>query len=425
MMRTLLKGGRVVDPSQDIDGAMDVLIEDGKISRVEPKISGADEVIDCAGLVVTPGLVDMHVHLREPGNEEEETIASGSAAAAAGGFTTVACMPNTEPAIDHEAAAEFVSLQAQRAGKARVYPVGAITKGRRGEDLSEMAGLARGGAVAFSDDGETVRNPEVMRRGLLYARMFDKPIIAHCEDPDLAGGGVMHQGAVSMKLGLPGRSRASEEIIVHRDVTLAEITRSKLHIAHLSAAGSVEILRRARQRGLPVSGEVTPHHFALTEECVTSFDPNCRMRPPLRTAKDRQALIEGLQDGTIGVIASDHAPHARERKEVVFAFAPDGVIGMETMVPVAVTELFQKGALTLTQLVRALSTTPAEILGIPAGTLQAGHPADVTVLDLDSKWTIDADRFYSKSRNCPFQGWEVKGRAAWTIVAGKVVYSLE
>ena len=404
---------------------MDVLIEDGKIARVEPKISGADEVIDCSGLVVTPGLVDMHVHLREPGNEEEETIASGSAAAAAGGFTAVACMPNTEPAIDSEAAAEFVFLQAQRAGKARVYPVGSITKGRKGEDLSEMAGLARAGAVAFSDDGETVRNAEVMRRGLLYARMFDRPIIAHCEDPDLAGPGVMNQGVVSMMLGLPGRSRASEEIIVHRDVTLAEITRSKLHIAHLSTAGSVEILRRARGRGLSTTGEVSPHHFALTEEAVRTYDSNCRMRPPLRTAADREALIEGLRDGTIGVIASDHAPHARERKEVEFAFAPDGVIGMETVVPIAVTELLEKGLLTLPELVRALSTAPAEILGIPSGSLREGRPADVTILDLESRWTIDADRFKSKSRNCPFHGWEVKGRAAWTIVGGKVVHSLE
>lgn len=424
-MRLLLKGGRVVDPSQDIDGTMDVLIDEGKIARVEPNLSGADDTIDCGGLVVTPGLVDMHVHMREPGNEEEETIASGSAAAVAGGFTAVACMPNTEPAIDNEAAAEFVFLQAQRAKKARVYPIGAITKGREGKELAEMAGLARAGAVAFSDDGETVRNPEMMRRGLLYARMFDKPIIAHCEDPDLAGSGVMHQGVVSMMLGLPGRSSASEEIIVHRDVTLAEITRSRLHIAHLSAGGSVEILRRARERGLPVTGEVTPHHFALTEESIRSFDSNYRMRPPLRTAKDRDALVGGLRDGTIGVIASDHAPHAQERKEVEFSYAPDGVIGMETVLPVAVTELLEKGNLALSQLVRALSTNPAKILGIPSGTLRVGAPADVAVLDLSSRWTIDVGRFQSKSRNCPFQGWDVKGRAAWTIVGGKVVYSLE
>ena len=421
----LLRGGRVVDPSQDLDRQMDVLIEDGTIARVEPKISGADEVIDCDGLAVTPGLVDMHVHLREPGNEEEETIASGSTAAAAGGFTSVACMPNTEPAIDNEASAEFVSLQAQRAGKARVYPIGAITKGRHGEELSEMGGLARAGAVAFTDDGETVRSAEVMRKGLLYARMFHRPVIAHCEDPDLAGDGVMNLGVVSMRLGLPGRSRASEEIIVHRDVTLAEITRSRLHLAHLSARGSVEILRRARERGLPVTGEVTPHHFALTEESVLSFDSNFRMRPPLRAEEDRQALIDGLRDGTIAVIASDHAPHARERKEVEFPLAPDGVIGLETTLPVAVTTLLEKGILTLPQMVRALSTGPAEIRGIPAGTLKAGAPADVTVMDLQSTWTIDVNRFHSKSRNCPFGGWEVKGRAAWTFVGGRMVYSLE
>ena len=321
-MRTLLRGGRVVDPSQDLDGRMDVLIEEGRIARLEPDITGADEVIDCDGLVVAPGLVDMHVHLREPGNEEEETIASGAAAAVAGGFTSVACMPNTEPAIDNEASAEFVFLQAQRAGKARVYPIGSITQGREGGRLSEMGGLARAGAVAFSDDGATVRNAEVMRRGLLYSKMFRKPIIAHCEDPDLASSGVMNAGVVSVQLGLPGRSRASEEIIVHRDITLAEIAGARLHIAHVSAAGSVELLRRARERGVEVTGEVTPHHLLLTEETVRSYDSVYHMRPPLRTEKDRLALIDGVRDGTLGVVASDHAPHAQERKEVEFQFSP-------------------------------------------------------------------------------------------------------
>ncbi|MEZ0230234.1 MAG: dihydroorotase [Planctomycetota bacterium] len=426
--RLLIEGGRVVDPSRNVDGLLDVLIEDGLIRALAPGLGTSSReyarVIDARGLVVTPGLVDMHVHLREPGNEEEETIASGSAAAVAGGFTSVAAMPNTDPAVDNEAAAEFQVNQGRSAAKARVYPIGAITKGRKGEELAEMGGMVRGGAVAFSDDGSPVANAEVMRRGLLYAKMFDKTIIDHAEDPDLAGKGVMHAGLVSMILGLAGKSSASEEVMVARDITLAEITGAKLHIAHVSTRGSVELVRRAKARGTKVTCEAAPHHFSLTDEAVRSFDPNFKMNPPLRTADDVQAIIDGLKDGTVDAIASDHAPHSHEAKSVEFQDAPNGVLGLETNVPVAYTRLVEERGLSLARLVELMSTGPARILGIPAGTLSPGSAADVTVLDLETPWVIDVDAFRSKSRNCPFGGWSVRGRAIYTLVGGKVVHEL-
>lgn len=427
--RLLIEGGRVVDPSRSVDGLLDVLIEDGVVRAVAPNL-GANRkeysrIVDAKGLVVAPGFVDMHVHLREPGNEEEETISSGAAAAAAGGFTSVAAMPNTDPAVDNEAACEFQVNQGRRAMKARVYPIGAITKGRKGDELSEMGGMVRGGAVGFSDDGSPVKNPEVMRRGLLYAKMFDKVVIDHAEDPDLAGRGVMHAGLVSMVLGLPGKSSASEEVMVARDITLAEITGGRLHIAHVSTRGSVELVRRAKARGVKVTAEAAPHHFSLTDEAVRSFDPNFKMNPPLRTADDVQAILDGLRDGTIDAIASDHAPHSQEAKSVEFQDAPNGVIGLETNVPVAFTRLVEERGFPLARFVELLSSGPARILGIPAGSLAPGSAADVTILDLETPWVIEREGFRSKSRNSPFHGWAVRGRAVATLVGGRVVHELE
>ncbi|MEK7865295.1 MAG: dihydroorotase, partial [Planctomycetota bacterium] len=324
-----IKGGRVVDPSQNLDVVADVLIEDGKVRSIGAG-ARADRVVDAKGLVVCPGLIDMHVHLREPGKEAAETIASGAAAAIAGGLATIAAMPNTEPAVDTEAAAEFVVLQGKRAGMANVLPIGAVTKGRQGVELAEMGQLLRGGAVAFSDDGSPIQNADVMRRALQYAKMFDRAIISHAEDKDIVGSGVMNDGKMSMVLGLSGMSRVAEEIMVARDIALAAVTGGKLHIAHISVAGTVELVRAGKGKGVRVTAEATPHHFTLTDECVRDYDPVYKMNPPLRTKADVDAVRQGLADGSIDVIATDHAPHATEDKEVEFAAAPFGVIGMET-----------------------------------------------------------------------------------------------
>lgn len=420
----LIAGGRVVDPSRGVDGALDVLIQDGKIRAVAPDLARQgkyDRVLDASGLVVAPGFVDMHVHFREPGREADETIATGSAAAVRGGFTSVAVMPNTEPAVDDQADAEFQVLQGKRAGKARVYPIGAVTRDRKGEVLSEMGGLVRGGAVGFSDDGDPVRSAEVMRCALLYAKMVDRVVIQHAEDPDLAKNGAMHAGLVSLMLGLSGKSAASEEVMVARDITLLALTGGRLHIAHVSTAGSVDLVRQAKKRGLAVTCEACPHHFTLTDHAVCTFDPNFKMNPPLRTKADLEGIIEGLLDGTVDAIASDHAPHSREKKEVEFQDAPNGVIGLETMVPVAVTELLGKRGMKLPRLIELFSTGPAKILGLPAGTLAVGAAGDVSVLDVETPWVIGSD-FRSRSSNCPFVGWQVKGRAVWTVVGGRVVY---
>ncbi|MBI4574991.1 MAG: dihydroorotase [Planctomycetes bacterium] len=425
MTRLVVRGGRVIDPAEGLDRVADVLIEDGRVRGVGPAGTPADQVIDARGRWVVPGLIDMHVHLREPGQEEVETIASGCEAAVRGGFTTVVAMPNTDPAVDSEASAEFVILQAARAARARVLPVGAITKGRRGEELSEMAGLVRGGAVAFSDDGSTVRSAEVMRQGLLYARMLGRPVIAHQEDADLNGGGVMHAGRVSVVLGLPGKSSASEEITVARDIKLAEVTGAHLHCAHVSTAGTVDLVRRAKARGLRVTAEVTPHHLSLTDECVRGFDSVYKMCPPLRTAEDVEALREGLRDGTIDAIASDHAPHSPEEKEVEFSLAPDGVIGLETTLGVVLTDLVHEGRLGPARAIEAMTAAPARILGIQRGTLRPGCDADLTVIDPELRWEVDPSRFASKSRNCPFAGRTLTGRAVSTVVGGRVVWTLD
>ncbi len=420
MSRLLVRGGRIVDPSRGVDAVGDLVIEDGRIAARPKGHASADEVLDATGLVVAPGLVDMHVHFREPGREEEETIASGARAAVHGGFTTVACMPNTEPAVDNEASAEFVFLQAERAGAAHVRPIGAVTKGRKGEELAEIGQLARGGAVAFSDDGAPIMNAEVMRRGLEYAGMFGKAVISHCEDAHLSAGCVMHEGLVSTVLGLPGIPAAAEEVMVARDILLAELTGGRLHVAHVSTAGSVELIRRGKARGVNVTAEVTPHHLTLTDETVRSFDPVFKMNPPLRTAADVAACREGLRDGALDAIASDHAPHAAEGKSLEFPAAPFGVIGLESTVPVVLTELLRGGVLPLPDLIARMTAAPARILGLRKGTLAEGADADVTLLDLEREWTLDASKFQSRSRNCPFHGKKVRGRVVATIVSGKV-----
>ncbi len=423
-MTTLrITGGRVIDPSQGLDAVTDLWLRDDKVVGVGPHPSTqADRTLDAAGKIVCPGLIDMHVHLREPGREEDETISTGTAAALAGGFTSVACMPNTEPALDSKADAEFVYLQAKRAGHANVFPVGAITKGRQGTELAEIGGLIEGGAVAFTDDGAPVVSAEVMRRALEYCRMFDKAVLSHSEDLDLSRGGVMNEGFESMRLGLRGIPAAAEEVMVYREIALAELTGARLHILHVSTAGSVELIRRGKRRGALVTGEACPHHFTLTDRCLRTFDSNYKMAPPLRTDADVQAVLEGLRDGTLDVIASDHAPHAPEKKMRELDQAPNGVIGLETLLPVCVKALIEPGVLTWPQLVEKLTVNPARVLSIDRGTLQPGAVADVTIIDPNAEWTIDPGNFRSKSRNTPFAGWQVRGWADTVLVGGVVKF---
>ncbi|MHC5019235.1 MAG: dihydroorotase [Planctomycetota bacterium] len=420
MSRILIKGGHCVDPVTGLDGVGDLYLVDGRLAPVPQGTLATDRTIDARGLAVMPGLIDIHVHFREPGHEEAETIASGAMAAVAGGFTTVCCMPNTSPALDNEAAAEYVFLQAERAGAANVFPIGAVTKGRAGVELAELGQLAREGAVAFSDDGAPVMNAEVMRRALQYSAMFDKPIIDHCEDCHLSCGGVMNEGVVSTTLGLPGWPRVAEDVMVARDIMLAQETGGHVHIAHISTARSVELVREGKARGVRVTAEVTPHHLVLTDELVRTFDPVYRMNPPLRTQEDVEACRAGLKDGTIDCIASDHAPHAPETKTRPFPEAPFGVIGLESTVPVMVTTLLKSGILTLPELVDRMACAPARVLGLNKGTLAMGADADITLVDLDREFVLNADDFHSKSRNCPFAGQSWFGKVAATIVGGKV-----
>jgi dihydroorotase len=424
-MTTLcITNGRVIDPSQGIDQVADLWLRGERVLGIGPQPhAAADRTIDATGKIVCPGLIDMHVHLREPGREEDETIATGTAAALAGGVTSVACMPNTEPATDCQAAAEFICLQAKRAGNANVFPVGALTKARKGHELAEIGGLVDGGAVAFTDDGSPVVSAEIMRRAMEYCRMFDKAVLSHSEDLDLTRGGVMNEGFESMRLGLRGMPACAEEVMVYREIALAELTGARVHILHVSTAGSVELIRRGRQRGVRVSGEACPHHFTLTDKSLRSFDSNYKMAPPLRTDDDVAALIAGLRDGTLEVIATDHAPHAPEKKMRELDQAPNGVIGLETLLPVCVNALIEPGHLTWPQLIEKLTVNPARVLAIDRSTLRPGAVADVTVIDPATEWTIDPARFRSKSRNCPFAGWRVRGRADLVVVSGAVKFA--
>lgn len=421
---TLIRGGRVIDPSRGTDGIADVLLSGGRIEAVGRNIAQGDgvELVDAAGKVVAPGLIDLHVHLREPGQEELETVASGAMAAAAGGFTAVCAMPNTDPVTDNQAAVGFIVSQARRAGKARVYPIGAISLGQKGQQLAEFGELVGAGAVAVSDDGKPVVSSHLMRTALEYAKTFGIPVADHCEDPTLAEGGAMHEGLVSTRLGLKGIPAAAEEIMVARDIILAELTGGHVHLCHMSTRGSVELIRRAKETGLRVTAEACPHHFSLTHERCEGYDTNAKMNPPLREAADREAIRQALHDGTIDVIATDHAPHHYDAKEREFDDAPNGIIGLETALGLAITELVDGGVLTLPEMLARMSTTPARIFGLPGGTLAVGAPADVVVFDPAADWVVQPNAFYSRSRNTPFTGRRLRGRADLTIVGGEVVF---
>jgi len=420
----LLRGGRVIDPSRGLDAIADVLIVDRRVAAVEPGLSAPDgaTVRDVTGLVVAPGLVDVHVHLREPGSEDEETVATGARAAAAGGFTALCAMPNTDPVTDNQAAVGFIVRQSLRAGSARVHPVGAVSVGQRGEQLAEFGEMVGAGAVAVSDDGRPVISSHLMRTALEYARTFGIPVANHCEDPTLAAGGVMHEGLVATRLGLKGIPPAAEEIMVARDCLLAGLTGGHVHLCHLSTRGSVELVRRAKERGLRVTAEATPHHLTLTHRACEGYDTHAKMNPPLREEADVAELRRGLKDGVIDCIASDHAPHAYDEKEAAFDDAPFGVIGLETAFGVAYTELVCGGVLTLPALIARMSTAPARIFGLAGGTLAPGVAADLVVLDVTAPWTVESTAFVSKSRNTPFQGRALTGRALTTIVNGRVVH---
>ena len=420
-----ISGGRIVDPSSNLDQVGDLLIRDGRIVAVggDAGDGPADETIDAAGLIVCPGLIDMHVHLREPGGERAETIASGAAAAVAGGFTAVACIPNTKPPIDSPAMVEFVLNQAARADKCRVHVVACVSRGREGKQLAEIGRLVEAGAVAFSDDGDPVADPELMRRALAYCRMFNKPVLNHCEVKELTRGGVMHGGLVSLKLGLPGMPAEAEDMMIDRDVALAESTGGHIHIMHVSTAAGVDRIRRAKRRGVPVTTEICPHHFTLTDRELERFDANFKMSPPLRGPGDVEACLAGLQDGTIDAICTDHAPHAPETKMQELTLAPFGILGLETALGLCGLRLVAAEVLDWPAVIEKLTVVPARILGLDAGTLQVGAAADVTVFDPAARWRVDRDQSESLSRNTPFHDWELQGQARYTIVGGAVKYS--
>ena len=424
-MKLLVKGGTIIDPLSRRIFPADVFVSGGKIVAVGENLSGEGEVVDASGKLVVPGLIDMHVHLRDPGFEAKETIETGTRAAARGGFTSVACMPNTNPVADNRAVITYIREKAKEKGLVNVYPVGALTARCEGKELSEMAGLKEAGAVALSDDGRCVADSGVMYRAMQYARMVGLPVISHCEDTALSAGGAVHEGYFSTLLGLKGIPAAAETVMVARDIILAEATGCRLHIAHVSTAGAVELVRLAKAKGLPVTAEATPHHFTLTGEAVAGFDPNTKVNPPLRTAADVRAVREGLRDGTIDVIATDHAPHAAEEKEVEYAAAPFGIAGLETAVGLVWTELVHGGVLDPVEAVARMTINPARILGIPKGTLQPGADADITIIDPEREETVDPARFAGRGRNTPFAGRRLKGVPVVTIVGGRVVYRRE
>ena len=425
-MKLLITNGHLIDPAQNQNSGMDVLIEDGKVAawlgRNDEKPDGC-EIFDATGLIVAPGFIDMHVHLREPGQEHKETIASGCAAAVAGGWTSVCPMPNTNPVNDNAAITRYMIEQAERAGLANVFPIGAITKSSDGSELAEMGEMKAAGAVAVSDDGRPVPNAGIMRRAMQYARDFDLPVIDHCEDKSLSSGGVMHEGRVSLLLGLKGMPALAEDIDAVRDIILAKETGSHIHIAHVSTKGAIEAIRRAKAEGINVTCEVTPHHFTLTDKAVEGYDTNTKMAPPLRSEEHLEAIIEGIKDGTIDAIATDHAPHHADEKALEYDRAPFGITGLETALGLMFNQLVNKGVIDLTRLVEMCSTNPAKIFNLAArGTLAPGSIADITIIDPDLKWTYKSSDSRSKSRNTPFDNWEFTGASVATIVGGRVVY---
>ena len=422
MSSRIYRGARVIDPARKIDRIMDIAVSDGIF--VDPGTVKDASVVDLTGYVLAPGFIDLHVHLRQPGKTDAETIHTGTMAAAAGGFTSIVAMPNTNPCADNPGTIHYIRTYAKAEGVVKVLPCGAITKGLEGQEMSGIGGLKAAGVVALSDDGKCVQNHELMRHVIEYSRTFKLPILDHCEDTNLASGGVMHEGHWSVFLGMKGMAAAAEELIVARDAILARTANWKVHIQHVSTRGSLAIIRMAQKEGIRITAEATPHHIALTDIEIKKFDTNYKMNPPLRSEEDRLAVIEGLRDGTITVIATDHAPHTNTAKTVEFDYAPFGIIGLETALPVCFTELHHKGYLDLPSLISKFTKGPAEVLGMPIGTLEIGRPADITILDPGREGVVDAEKFYSKSRNTPFNGYRFKGCAVGTIVDGKCVFSL-
>ena len=421
-MSILIKNGRVIDPANKKDAILDILIEDGKISKVAKNITKKTKiVIDAKDKIVTPGLIDMHAHLREPGREDKETIQTASKAAIKGGFSSIVSMPNTTPPCDSSSTARLIIEKAKEANIANVFPVGAITKKREGKELSEMADLKRTGCVGFSDDGNSVKEAYLMRRALEYASMLDMPILAHCEDASLIEGACMHEGFTSTVLGLKGMPSHAESTIVERDIELSSLAGARLHIQHVSAKESVDVIKNAKSKNIKVTAEVTPHHLALTDNCLKTFDTNTKVNPPLRTEEDRKALKKALKDGTIDVIATDHAPHLESEKEVEFDYAPFGMIGLETALSICVMELIDEKILTWSEFIQKISLNPAKILGIKRGTLAENEIADITIIDPKTEWTYKKENIQSKSCNSPFIGWKLKGFAKDVIVGGKIV----
>ena len=425
-MKLLIRNGRVIDPANGIDAVQDVLVRDGLIAQTGRNIERAAregaEVLDATGKVVCPGLIDIHVHLREPGYEYKETVQTGTRAAAAGGFTAVCCMANTEPVNDTRAVTDYILAKARAEGAVRVYPIGAVTRGLGGKELAELAELAEAGCVAFSDDGKPVMNAELYRRAMEYTLPFGCPVISHAEDTTLSHGACMNEGVVSTALGLKGAPAAAEDTMVARDIQLAELTGAHVHIAHLSSAGAVRLVRDAKSRGVRVTAEATPHHLVLTDEAVRGYDPNTKMNPPLRTRQDVDALVGALADGTIDCVATDHAPHASSEKEGEYDRAAFGVIGLETAVSVLLDRLVRPGVIDLPTLIARMSSAPARLLNLPGGTLAAGAPADITIVDPDRELTIDPSAFRSRSRNTPFGGFEAVGAPVATIVGGRIMW---
>jgi len=420
-MRLVIKSGYVIDPSQSLEGIFDVLVENGVIKAIDVNIDVEEaEVIHAQGKIVTPGLIDVHVHLREPGFEYKETIHTGVKAAVAGGFTAVCCMANTNPVNDNQEVTRYILKKATECGLARVYPIGAVSKQLKGEELACIGELKEAGVVALSDDGNPIVNSGFLRRALEYAKYFNLPIISHAEDRSLAPAGVMNEGKISTLLGLPGIPAISEEIMVFRDIKLAELTKWHIHIAHVSTAGSIELIKKAKEKKIKVTAETCPHYFTLTEEAVKEFNPNTKVSPPLRTTADLEAIKQALKEGIIDIIATDHAPHQALEKEVPFEQAPSGIIGLESALPISL-KLVEEGVLTWSQLVTKMSYAPAKVFNLPGGSLKPGNLADITIIDPNLSYKIDVTQFYSKGRNCPFNGWEVKGKAIITIIGGNIV----